>query len=58
MLIPIHKLVKDVPKNIETAIYNAMNVRVKYRTPDMISFAGELIANGDNKCRKYNAFVF
>ena len=40
ILPPISKFTKKVPKNIENAIYNAMNPRIEDRTPDMVNFTG------------------
>ena len=37
-----HKIVKDISPNCETAILNAMNVRVEDRTPDVDTFIKEL----------------
>ena len=51
ILKPIHKIVKNVPPNIETAIHNAMNVRIEDRTPDMINLAGELLSEETVKRR-------
>ena len=51
MLLPIHKIVKNVPPNIETAIHNAMNVRIEDRTPDMINLAAELLSSTPVKLR-------
>ena len=51
ILKPIHKVVKNVPPNIETAIHNAMNVRIEDRTPDMINLAGELLSEEPVKRR-------
>ena len=51
ILKPIHKIVKNVPPNIETAIHNAMNVRIEDRTPDMINLAGELLSEEPVKRR-------
>ena len=51
ILKPIHKIVKNVPPNIETAIHNAMNVRIEDRTPDMINLAAELLSSTPVKLR-------
>jgi serine/threonine protein kinase len=40
MLMPIPSYVKDVPENIQNAIYNAMNIRIQDRTQTV----GDLIA--------------
>lgn len=45
ILKPMNKVVKDIPKNIQYAIENAMNVRIEDRTPDMVNFAGELMSD-------------
>ncbi len=42
MLKDIHKTVKNISVNTENAILNAMNVQIEDRTPDVISFMGEL----------------
>lgn len=42
MLTPISALVKDVPENIQNAIYNAICVRAADRTQTMEDFANEL----------------
>lgn len=52
ILVPIKKYVKGIDKNLENAIYNAMNIRIEDRTPDMISFAGELLSTEHVKLRK------
>ncbi len=52
MLIPIKKFVKDIDPKRENAIYNAMNVRIEDRTPDMISLAGELLSEEPVKRRR------
>ena len=52
MLVPISKYIKEISKNQETAIYNAMNVRIEDRTSDMITFAGELLSEEEVKRRK------
>lgn len=52
MLIPIKKFVKDIDPKRENAIYNAMNVRIEDRTPDMISLAGELLSDEPVKRRR------
>lgn len=45
ILIPPHKIVKNITLNRENAILNAMNVRIEDRTPDVQSFMEELNAN-------------
>lgn len=52
MLKPIRKFVKDIDSRRENAIYNAMNVRIEDRTPDMISLAGELTSEEPVKRRR------
>ena len=52
MLISIRKFVKDIDPRRENAIYNAMNVRIEDRTPDMISLAGELLSEEPVKRRR------
>lgn len=52
MLKPIRKYVKDIDPRRENAIYNALNVRIEDRTPDMISLAGELTSEEPVKRRK------
>ncbi len=52
MLKPIRKFVKDIDQRRENAIYNAMNVRIEDRTPDMISLAGELTSEEPVKRRR------
>lgn len=42
ILPPLKKYRKDVSENHETAILNALNVRIEDRTPDMASFLAEL----------------
>jgi len=42
ILPPMAKYAKDLPVNKETAILNAMNVRIEDRTPDMETFIEEL----------------
>ena len=44
ILEPLSKYTKEITANQETAIMNAMNVRVEDRTPDVVSFAGELLS--------------
>ncbi len=46
-----HKLVKNIPQNIENAILNAMNVRIEDRTPDIAAFITELYADPPAKRR-------
>lgn len=45
ILIPPHKIVKNITLNRENAILNAKNVRIEDRTPDVQSFMEELNAN-------------
>lgn len=52
MLVPISKVTKDITKNQETAIYNAMNVRIADRTSNVAAFAGELLSAENVKRRK------
>lgn len=52
MLKPIRKYVKNIDPRRENAIYNALNVRIEDRTPDMISLAGELTSEEPVKRRK------
>ena len=52
ILIPISKFTSEISKNQENSILNAMNVRIEDRTPDMISFAGELLSEEPVKRRK------
>ena len=52
MLKPIRKYVKDIDERRENAIYNALNVRIVDRTPDMVSLAGELLSEEPVKRRK------
>lgn len=47
----IHNTVKNISINTENAILNAMNVQIKDRTPDVISFMGELNSNTPIKRR-------
>ena len=63
ILIPVHKLSKNVPKNIEYAIYNAMNLRIEDRTPDMVNFMGELYSDNpikrkDGKIKKVDILTW
>ena len=51
ILKPIHKIVKNVPPNIETAIHNAMNIQIEDRTPNMTIFAEELNSSVPIKSR-------
>lgn len=52
MLVPIKKFVKDIDPRRENAIYNALNIRIEDRTPDMISLAGELLSEEPVKKRR------
>ena len=52
MLVPISKVTKDITKNQETAIYNAMNVRIADRTSNVAAFSGELLSAENVKRRK------
>ena len=51
ILEPVSKYTKEITANQETAIHNAMNVRIEDRTPDVISFVGELISDEPVKRR-------
>ena len=51
ILIEPHKLVKNISRNREVAILNAMNVRVEDRTPDIKTFIEELNADPPAKRR-------
>lgn len=51
ILIEPHKLTKNISRNREVAILNAMNVRVEDRTPDIRSFIEELNADPPAKRR-------
>ena len=42
VLKPLSAFVKDIDENHETAILNALNVRIEDRTPDMATFEAEL----------------
>ncbi len=46
-----HKLVKNIPQNVENAILNAMNVRIEDRTPDIAALISELHADPPAKRR-------
>ena len=48
---PIRKYVRDIDTNIETAILNALNVRIEDRTPDMETFLNELTSTEPVKRR-------
>lgn len=52
MLVPIKKFIKDIDPRRENAIYNALNIRIEDRTPDMISLAGELLSEEPVKKRR------
>lgn len=52
ILSPITKYVKDINPNIETAIYNAMNIRLEDRTSTIEQFVGELLSETKVKRRK------
>ncbi len=52
ILSPITKYVKDINPNIETAIYNAMNIRLEDRTSTIEQFARELLSETKVKRRK------
>ena len=52
ILQPITKFTQDITPNQETAIYNAMNVRIEDRTENMITLAGELLSEEPVKRRK------
>ena len=52
MLVPISKITKEISKNQEIAIHNAMNVRIEDRTGEMITFAGELLSEEEVKRRR------
>ena len=51
ILLEPHKLTKNISKNREVAILNAMNVRIEDRTPDIRSFIEELNADPPAKRR-------
>lgn len=42
ILAPLSKYIKDIDENHETAILNALNIRIEDRTPDMQTFLSEL----------------
>lgn len=44
ILVPIRKKVKDIPKTIENAIYNALNIRIDDRTQNVEQFIQEITA--------------
>ena len=48
---PIRKYVRDIDTNVETAILNALNVRIEDRTPDMETFFNELTSTEPVKRR-------
>lgn len=50
-LVEPHKLNKKISANTETAILNAMNVRIQDRTPDVKTFAEELLSEKPIKRR-------
>ncbi len=52
MLVPIKKFDKNIDPRRENAIYNALNIRIEDRTPDMISLAGELLSEEPVKKRR------
>ena len=52
ILTPLSKLSKRVSANRETAILNAMNVRIEDRTPNMSAFEQELNAESEVKRRQ------
>lgn len=52
ILVPISKFVKDIPENLENAVYNAMNVRIEDRTQTAGEFIDELTTDGAVKRRK------
>lgn len=45
ILEPVSKHTSSITANQETAIMNALNVRVEDRTPDMVALAGELLSD-------------
>ena len=51
ILVEPHKINKKISLNRENAILNAMNVRIEDRTPDIVSFVGELNADPPAKRR-------
>ena len=51
ILTPLAKISKSIAKNQETAILNAMNVRIEDRTPDMAAFEQELNSRDEVKRR-------
>lgn len=52
ILEPITKYNKEITSNQEAAIYNALNVKIEDRTPDTITFLGELTSEQKVKRRK------
>ena len=50
-LLPLRKYVHDIDENIETAILNAMNIRIEDRTRDMETFLSELTSTEPVKRR-------
>ena len=51
ILVEPHKINRKISLNRENAILNAMNVRIEDRTPDIVSFVGELNADPPVKRR-------
>ena len=51
ILHPLSKYSKEITENQETAILNAMNVRIEDRTPDMQAFEQELCSQDEVKRR-------
>lgn len=54
ILEPIRKYNSKVPKNIENAIYNGMNIRIDDRTPTINQFLEELTSEKSVKLRDQN----
>ena len=52
ILNPVSKYSKKIGDNLETAILNAMNVRIEDRTPDMAAFEHELTTQGEVRRRR------
>jgi len=52
ILIPLVKLTKDITENQETAILNALNVRIEDRTQDMATLARELTTEEPEKVKR------
>lgn len=50
LIVPLHKIDKNISKNRENAILNGLNVRIEDRTADIESFIGEL--NSDKSVKR------